>query len=64
MKKTIIAMLVLFLICALTAVISLFACGVEVIKGAVDYGVEQYHEYRNDNIRQTVFDGDFSGYDI
>lgn len=44
MRKTIIATIVLCLICSFTAVISLAVCGGEVIKSAVEYGVEYFEE--------------------
>lgn len=49
MKKTIIALIVLFLISAFTAVISLAVCGVELVSSAVEYGVEEYREYRTED---------------
>ena len=46
MKKTMIIFVILFLISLLTTFISFIVCGGELIKTGIDYGVEQYREYK------------------
>lgn len=46
MKKAIVAFVILFVISLFTAVISFAVCGGELIKTGIEYGVEQYREYK------------------
>lgn len=46
MKKAIITFAILFLISLFTAIVSFAVCGGELIKTGVEYGVEQYREYK------------------
>ncbi len=46
MKKAIIAVVILFVISLFTAIVSFAVCGGELIKTGIEYGVEQYHEYK------------------
>ncbi len=46
MKKAIITFVILFIISLFTAVISFAVCGGELIKTGIEYGVEQYQEFK------------------
>ncbi len=46
MKKTLITFVILFVISLFTAIVSFLVCGGELIKTGVEYGVEQYCEYK------------------
>lgn len=46
MKKAMITFAILFLISLFTAIVSFAVCGGELIKTGVEYGVEQYREYK------------------
>lgn len=46
MKKAIVAFVILFVVSLFTAVISFAVCGGELIKTGVEYGIEQYREYK------------------
>ncbi len=46
MKKAIITFAILFVISLFTAVVSFAVCGGELIKTGVEYGIEQYREYK------------------
>ncbi len=46
MKKAIITFVILFVISLFTAIVSFLVCGGELIKTGVEYGVEQYREYK------------------
>lgn len=46
MKKAMIIFVILFCISLLTTFISFLVCGGELIKTGIEYGVEQYREYR------------------
>lgn len=46
MKKAIITFVILFVISLFTAVVSFAVCGGELIKTGIEYGVEQYREYK------------------
>ena len=46
MKKALIATIILFVISLFTAIVSFAVCGGELIKTGIDYGVEQYREYK------------------
>ncbi len=46
MKKAIISFVILFVISLFTAIVSFLVCGGELIKTGVEYGVEQYREYK------------------
>lgn len=46
MKKTLVAVVILFVISLFTAIISFLVCGGELIKTGIEYGVEQYREYK------------------
>lgn len=47
MKKALIAVVILFVISLFTAIVSFAVCGGELIKTGINYGVEQYHEYKS-----------------
>ena len=49
MKKAMITFVILFCISLLTTFISFLVCGGELIKTGIEYGVEQYREYRAEN---------------
>ena len=49
MKKTLIIFAILFVISLFTAVVSFAVCGGELIKTGIEYGVEQYREYKSQN---------------
>lgn len=49
MKKAVITFVILFLISLLTTFISFLVCGGELIKTGIEYGIEQYREYRAEN---------------
>lgn len=46
MKKALVAVVILFVISLFTAIVSFAVCGGELIKTGVEYGVEQYREYK------------------
>ena len=46
MKKALIAVVILFVISLFTAIVSFAVCGGELIKTGIEYGVEKYHEYK------------------
>lgn len=46
MKKTLITFVILFVVSLFTAIVSFLVCGGELIKTGVEYGVEQYREYK------------------
>lgn len=46
MKKAIITFAILFLVSLFTAIVSFAVCGGELIKTGVEYGIEQYREYK------------------
>ena len=46
MKKALVAVVILFVISLFTAIVSFAVCGGELIKTGIDYGVEQYREYK------------------
>ena len=46
MKKALVATVILFVISLFTAIVSFAVCGGELIKTGIDYGVEQYREYK------------------
>lgn len=48
MKKAIVAVVILFIISLFTAVISFAICGGELIKTGIEYGVEQYREFKEE----------------
>lgn len=47
MKKALVAVVILFVISLFTAIVSFLVCGGELIKTGIDYGVEQYREYKS-----------------
>ena len=47
MKKALVAVVILFVISLFTAVVSFAVCGGKLIKTGVEYGVEQYREYKS-----------------
>lgn len=49
MKKALITFAILFVISLFTAVVSFAVCGGELIKTGIEYGVEQYREYKSQN---------------
>lgn len=50
MKKAIIAFAILFVISLFTAIVSFVVCGGELIKTGVEYGIEEYKEYKAEQI--------------
>lgn len=46
MKKAIITFVILFGISLFTTIVSFAVCGGELIKTGIEYGVEQYREYK------------------
>lgn len=46
MKKAMITFIILFAISLFTAIVSFAVCGGELIKTGVEYGIEQYREYK------------------
>lgn len=48
MKKAMVAVVILFVISLFTAVISFAICGGELIKTGIEYGVEQYREFKEE----------------
>ncbi len=54
MKKTMITFVILFIISLFTAVISFAVCGGELIKTGIDYGIEQYREYKAENANNVM----------
>ncbi len=46
MKKAMITFVVLFVISLFTTIVSFAVCGGELIKTGVEYGIEQYREYK------------------
>ncbi len=46
MKKAIITFVVIFIISLFTAVVSFAVCGGELIKTGIEYGIEEYREYK------------------
>lgn len=46
MKKAMITFVILFAISLFTAIVSFAVCGGELIKTGVEYGIEQYREYK------------------
>ncbi len=58
MKKALITFVILFCISLFTTIVSFFVCGGELIKTGIEYGVEQYREYRaeenGNNINQII----------
>lgn len=49
MKKTLIIFAILFVVSLFTAVVSFAVCGGELIKTGIEYGIEQYREYKAEN---------------
>lgn len=47
MKKALITVVILFVISLFTAIVSFAVCGGELIKTGIEYGVEQYQEYKS-----------------
>jgi hypothetical protein len=47
MKKALVATVILFVISLFTAIVSFAVCGGELIKIGIEYGVEQYQEYKS-----------------
>ncbi len=46
MKKAIITFVIVFVLSLFTALISFAVCGGELIKTGIEYGIEEYREYR------------------
>ncbi len=46
MKKAIITFAILFVISLFTSIVSFAVCGGELIKTGIEYGIEQYREYK------------------
>lgn len=46
MKKAIITFVILFCISLFTTIVSFAVCGGELIKTGIDYGIEQYREFK------------------
>lgn len=60
MKKALVFFGVLFTISLLVSIVSGAICGGELIKTGVEYGIEQYHEYKAENPEGILADLDFS----
>lgn len=58
MKKALITFVILLCISLFTTIVSFAVCGGELIKTGIEYGVEQYREYRAEanmnNIEEIV----------
>ena len=58
MKKAMIIFVILFCISLFTTFISFLVCGGELIKTGIEYGVEQYREYKSEekvnNINEII----------
>lgn len=50
MKKAIITFVILFCISLFTSIVSFAVCGGELIKTGIEYGVEQYREYKTEQL--------------
>ena len=50
MKKAIITFVILFCISLFTSIVSFAVCGGELIKTGIEYGVEQYREYKAEQL--------------
>ncbi len=46
MKKALVTFAILFVVSLFTAIVSFLVCGGELIKTGIEYGVEQYREYK------------------
>lgn len=53
MKKAIITFVILFCISFFTTIVSFAVCGGELIKTGIEYGVEQYREYKAEQIEMN-----------
>lgn len=47
MKKALVSVVILFVISLFTAIVSFAVCGGELIKTGIEYGIEQYREYKS-----------------
>ena len=56
MKKAIITFLILFCISLFTTIVSFAVCGGELIKTGIEYGVEQYREYKAEQLEMNNID--------
>lgn len=54
MKKAMIIFVILFCISLLTTFISFLVCGGQLIKTGIEYGVEQYREYRAEETGNNI----------
>lgn len=54
MKKAIITFVILFCISLFTTIVSFVVCGGELIKTGIEYGVEQYREYKAEENMNNV----------
>lgn len=57
MKKALITFVILFCISLFTTIVSFAVCGGELIKTGIEYGIEQYREYKAEdvnNINQII----------
>ena len=50
MKKAIITFVILFCSSLFTTIVSFAVCGGELIKTGIEYGVEQYREYKAEQL--------------
>ncbi len=53
MKKAIITFVIIFVLSLFTALISFAVCGGELIKTGIEYGIEEYHEYKQEQESQN-----------
>lgn len=56
MKKAMITFVILFCISLFTTIVSFAVCGGELIKTGIEYGIEQYREYKADENVNNVND--------
>lgn len=54
MKKALITFVILFCISLFTTIVSFAVCGGELIKTGIEYGVEQYREYKAETNMNNV----------
>ncbi len=54
MKKAIITFVILFVISLFTSIVSFAVCGGELIKTGIEYGIEQYKEYKSEESLNDV----------
>ncbi len=53
MKKAMITFVIIFVLSLFTALISFAVCGGELIKTGIEYGIEEYREYKQEQEGQN-----------